>query len=356
MTIITDVSCQLFSIIVITQKSDPLTIDVYTKFSLNLRQLGGIHMLKLKRLGKSELEVNPIGLGAMAVGGQNLFPQVDEPMSKDVFTTAIQNGMNFIDTAFYYGFGRSEELIGEILKETGKRHDIVLATKASHEFIGDDIVLNNTPEFLTKSVDEALMRLQTDYIDLFYIHNPDDYTPKDEAVGALKLLRDAGKIRAIGVSKFTPDQLEEANKDGYVDVYQGHYNLLERSAETTYFPYMVEHGISFVPFYPFASGILAGKFDENMTFNDHRSRKPHLQGEAFAKNLAKVEQLRPIAENKQADIAQIVLAWYLTRDAIDAVIPGAKRPEQVLSNLKAVDINLSEDEIQMIDRIFTVGN
>lgn len=311
-------------------------------------------MAKLKRLGNTDLEVNPIGLGAMAVGGQNLFPQVDEAMSREVFTTAIQHGMNFIDTAFYYGFGRSEELIGEILKETGKRHDIVLATKASHEFVGDDIVLNNTPEFLTQSVDEALQRLQTDYIDVFYIHNPDDYTPKDEAVGALKLLRDAGKIRAIGVSKFTPEQLKEANKDGYVDVYQGHYNLLERSAETTYFPYMVEHGISFVPFYPFASGILAGKYNENMTFNDHRARKSHLHGEAFAKNLAKVEQLRPIAEEKQADIAQIVLAWYLTRDAIDAVIPGAKRSDQVLSNLKATEVNLSEEDIQTIDQIFSI--
>lgn len=311
-------------------------------------------MVKLKRLGKTDLEVNPIGLGAMAIGGQNMFPHVDERMSREVFTTSIENGLNFVDTAFYYGFGRSEELIGEILKETGKRHDIVLATKASHEFVGEDIVLNNTPEFLTKSVDEALQRLQTDYIDVFYIHNPDDYTPKDEAVGALKLLRDAGKIRAIGVSKFTLEQMEEANKDGYVDVYQGHYNLLERGAEKTYFPYMIEHGISFVPFYPFASGILAGKYNENMTFTDHRARKAHLHGEAFMENLAKVAKLRPIAEAKQAHIAQIVLAWYLTRDAIDAVIPGATRPEQVLNNLKTTDVHLSEEEIQMIDEIFSV--
>lgn len=309
-------------------------------------------MVSLKRLGNTELEVNPIGLGAMAVGGQNLFPQVDEAMSREVLTTAIQNGMNFIDTAFYYGFGRSEELIGETLKETGKRHDTILATKAAHEFIGDDVKLNNTPEFLTKSVNEALQRLQTDYIDLFYIHNPDDYTPKDEAVGALKLLRDEGKIRSIGVSKFTPNQLKEANKDGYVDVYQGHYNLLERSAETTYFPYMVEHGISYVPFFPFASGILAGKYNKNMSFDDHRANKSHLQGEAFTKNLDKVEQLRPIAKDKGADIAQIVLAWYLTHEAIDAVIPGAKRPAQVLNNLKAADIELSTSEIQKIDQIF----
>src|SRR5699024_10070389 len=113
-------------------------------------------MTILKRLGNTNLEVNPIGLGAMAVVGQNLFPQVDESMRRVVLTTEIQNGMYFIDTAFYYGFGRSEELIGEILKETGKRHETILATKAAHEFVGDDIILNNTPEFLTKSVDEAL--------------------------------------------------------------------------------------------------------------------------------------------------------------------------------------------------------
>src|SRR5699024_4232244 len=186
-------------------------------------------MTILKRLGNTNLEVNPIGLGAMAVGGQNLFPQVDESKSREGFTTAIQNVMNFIGEAFYYGFGRSEELNGEILKETGKRHETILATKAAHEFVGDDIILNNTPEFLTKSVDEALQRLKTDYIDLFYIHNPDDYPPKDESVGALKLLRDEGKIRCIGVSKVTPDQLKEESKDAYVDVNQSHSTSLVRS-------------------------------------------------------------------------------------------------------------------------------
>lgn len=311
-------------------------------------------MVKLHRLGNTDLKINPIGLGAMAIGSQNMYPQVDEQMSREVFMTALDNGMNFIDTAFYYGFGRSEELIGDILKETGKRQEVILATKASHEFVGDEIVLNNTPAFLTKSVDDALMRLQTDYIDLFYIHNPDDYTPKDEAVGALKLLRDAGKIRAIGISKFSYEQVEEANKDGYVDVYQGHYNLLERGAEETLFPQLKAHGISFVPFYPFASGVLTGKFTERTSFEDHRQRKDHLKGEALIQNIQKVEQLRPIAERLGADIAQVVLAWYLTRDIIDAVIPGATKPEQVLSNIKATDILLSDEDIQRIDDIFAI--
>lgn len=312
-------------------------------------------MTKINHLGKTDLKINPIGLGAMAIGGQNMFPQVSEKVSRDILLTAIESGINFIDTAFYYGFGRSEELIGEVLKEAGNRHEIILATKASHEFIGENIVLNNSPKFLTQAVDEALQRLQTDYIDLFYIHNPDDYTPKDEAIGALKLLRDQGKIRAIGVSKFSMEQMEEANKDGYVDVYQGNYNLLEREAEKTLFPYLLEQDISFVPFYPFASGILAGKYNENTTFSDHRTRKSHLHGEAFKENLRKVEKLRPIADSKQADIAQIVLAWYLTQEAVAAIIPGATRPEQVLSNVKANDIILNEDEIQKIDDIFSVN-
>src|SRR5690625_560804 len=154
-------------------------------------------MSEKKRIGRTDLEVTPVGLGANAVGGHNLYPHLDEEEGKNIIRTALKQDMDFIDTAFYYGFGRSEELIGEVLKETGKRHEIILATKASHEFVGENIVLNNSPEFLTRAVDEALQRLQTDYIDLFYIHNPDDYTPKDEAIGALKLLRDQGKIRAI---------------------------------------------------------------------------------------------------------------------------------------------------------------
>lgn len=313
-------------------------------------------MVKSTHLGTTKLQMNPIGLGTNAVGGHNLYPNLDENTGIELVRTAVNNEMNFIDTAFAYGYGRSEELVGGAIKATGKRNDIVLATKAAHQFSGDDIVFDNSPDFLNHAVDNALTRMQTDYIDLFYIHFPDKNTPKDEAVGALKKLRDAGKIRAIGVSNFSLDQLKEANKDGYVDVFQGEYNLLERSAEKELFPYMVEHGISFVPFFPFASGILAGKYDKNTKFNDFRSEQPHLQGKAFEENLNKVEQLRPIAEEKQVDIAHIVLAWYLTREPIDAVIPGAKKSEQVLNNLKAADVHLSGEDIQKIDEIFSVGD
>ncbi|WP_232697099.1 aldo/keto reductase [Brevibacillus daliensis] len=309
-------------------------------------------MTRHTQIGKTGLFVNPIGLGTNAVGGHNLYPNLNEETGKELVQAAIHHGVNFIDTAFIYGPGRSEEIVGEVIKETGKRSDIILATKGAHKCVGQDVVFDNSPAFLKQTVEESLKRLQTDYIDLFYIHFPDNDTPKDEAVGALKQLKDEGKIRAIGVSNFSIDQLIEANKDGYVDVYQGEYNLLQRSAEKVLLPYTVEQNISFIPYFPLAAGILAGKYNKDRVFNDLRSKMPHLQGEEFVQNLDKVEKLRKLANEKQTDVAHVVLAWYVTRDSIDVVIPGAKRAEQVVSNLRTLDVHLTADEIQEIDRIF----
>ncbi|WP_175615501.1 aldo/keto reductase [Piscibacillus halophilus] len=309
-------------------------------------------MVHSVKLGKSNLNVNPIGLGTNAVGGHNLYPNLDEEQGKDVVRQAIESGVNFLDTAFIYGPERSEELVGEVVKESGKRDGLVIATKAAHKFINGDTTLDNSPKFLKESVDRALKRLQTDYIDLFYIHFPDDDTPKAEAVGALKDLKDEGKIRSIGVSNFSIEQLEEANQDGYVDVLQSEYNLFKRQAEEDLLPYTAENNISFVPYFPLASGLLTGKYNENSKFNDLRKDHPLFQGETYKENLKKVEKLRAMAENKEVEIAHLVLAWYLTRDSIYAIIPGAKNAEQVKNNLKTLDVNLTQSEIDQIDQIF----
>ncbi|GEN54531.1 aldo/keto reductase [Halobacillus faecis] len=309
-------------------------------------------MEKNARLGKYDLYINPIGLGTNAVGGHNIYPNLDEEAGKDVVRTALNHGMNFLDTAFIYGPERSEELVGEVMKEY-KREDTILATKGAHQFKGEDVVFNNSPDFLKKSVENSLQRLRTDYIDLFYIHFPDESTPKDEAVGALKELKDEGKIRSIGVSNFSVDQLKEADKDGYVDVIQGEYNLFKREAEKEMLPYTAENQISFIPYFPFASGLLAGKYNENTTFDDFRAKNPLFQGENFKRNLEKVEQLRPIAKEKNVGIPHIVLAWYLNQPSIDAVIPGAKRTEQVVDNLKTLDVGLSDKEISKVNKIFS---
>lgn len=302
------------------------------------------------RIGETDLMVLPIGLGTNAVGGHNLFPNLNEEAGRELVRAGLDNGINFIDTAFMYGPKRSEEIIGEVIKEKGNRSEIVIATKAAHKYVGNEVQLDNSPAFLRQSVEDSLKRLQTDYIDLFYIHFPDKNTPKDEAVGALKQLKDEGKIRAIGISNFSIDQLKEADKDGYVDVYQGEYNLLNRVAEKELFPYVKDKGISFVPYFPLASGLLTGKYSLNTDLSEKRGK--FFQKELFAQTIKRIEQIRHIAKAHEAEISHIVLAWYLTRNVIDVVIPGAKNAEQVLRNLKTLEVHLTEDEIQYIDRVF----
>ena len=310
-------------------------------------------MNKSVKLGKSNLTVNPIGLGTNAVGGHNLYPNLDEQAGRDLVRVALMNGINFLDTAYIYGPERSEELVGEVWSETVEREEVILATKGAHQLIDGKVVMNNSPEFLKQAVEDSLKRLRTDYIDLYYIHFPDEQTPKDEAVAALAELKAEGKIRAIGVSNFSLEQLKEANKDGHVDVYQGEYNLFKRDAEKEILPYIREHGISFVPYFPLAAGLLAGKYDADTKFDDLRKNDPLFQEDVFKDNLAKVDLLRPIAEAKDAEVAHIVLAWYLAQDGIDAIIPGAKRAEQVTDTIRTLDVKLTEDEIRQIDQIFS---
>ena len=310
-------------------------------------------MKQFVNLGKSDVEVFPIALGTNAVGGHNLYPNLDEEQGKDVVRQAINHGINLLDTAYIYGPERSEELVGEVVKEY-PREQIKIATKGSHEFDeNQEVHQNNQPEYLKQQVENSLKRLQTDYIDLYYIHFPDDNTPKDQAVAALQELKEQGKIKAIGVSNFTLDQLKEANKDGYVDVVQLEYNLLHRENEAV-LQYCVDHQITFIPYFPLASGILAGKYDENTKFSDHRTTRRDFIPGVFEENVRRVKALESLAAAHQTSIANIVLAFYLTRPAIDVIIPGAKRAEQVIENIKTADIVLSDDEIQYIDELFPI--
>lgn len=304
----------------------------------------------------TDLYVNPIGLGANAVGGQRFYPNIKDDEGRKLLHTAMEHGVDFWDTAFSYGPEKSERIIGEVLAETKQRANIVIATKGAQRYVDGKTVIDNSPTFLKETVEASLKRLQTDYIDLFFIHHPDKDTPKYEAVGALQELKEKGIIRAIGVSNFSLEQLEEANRDGYVNVVQGHYNLINRKAELDIFPYTEKHQISFIPYFPLASGLLAGKYTKDTTFpeGDLRLRQPHFQGDEFIKQLEKVEQLREIAISKDVEVAHIVLSWYLTKNAIDAIIPGAKRSEQILSNLRTLDVQLTKDEIAHIDKMYRV--
>ena len=306
------------------------------------------------KIGHSDVLATPLGLGTNAVGGYNLFPNLKDDDGRALVRAALDNGINLLDTAYVYGLGHSEELVGEVMKEYD-RDKIILATKGAQDFSSGEQVIDNRPEFLTDQVNKSLKRLGTDYIDIFYIHFPDHDTPKAEAVGALQKLKEAGKIRAIGISNFSLDQIKEANADGYVDVVEDEFSLLHQDHLTEgMLDYLHNHQISFVPYFPLASGLLTGKYDHKIDFpaDDIRSQIADFTEPRFSKVLKAVDVVRPIAKTHQATVAQVVLAWYMQNPLISVVIPGAKRAEQVKANAHALDITLTDAEYRTIEQVF----
>lgn len=311
-------------------------------------------MVKAVQFGKSAVVANPLGLGTNAVGGYNLFPGLDDGAGRKLVDAAIANGINLLDTAYVYGLGHSEQLVGQVVKEH-RREELVIATKGAHDFSTGREVIRNDPDFITQQVAQSLKRLGVDYIDIYYLHFPDHDTPKAEAVGALQRLREAGKIRAIGISNFNLDQIKEANADGYVDVVEDEFSLLHQDHLTEgMLDYLRDHQISFVPYFPLASGLLTGKYVQDVSFpaDDIRSQIADFKQPRYGKILAAVDQVRPIADRHGATVAQTILAWYLQNPLITAVIPGAKRADQVISNAQAMNIQLTAEEYQTIETAF----
>lgn len=310
-------------------------------------------MMDKMTIGKSRVKTVPLGLGTNKVGGHNLFANLSEADGREAVRAALESGIQLLDTAFIYGKGRSEELIGEVIADF-PRDQVIIADKAAHDLSSGEEVMNNDPQFLKKSVDDALKRLKTDYIDIFYIHFPDEETPKSEAVGALQEMREAGKIRAVGISNFTPEQAKEANRDGYVDIVENYYSLIHRDEEERLFPYLRDEHISFVPYFPLESGLLSGKYRKDTTFaegNPH-SRDKRFNGALFQKTMEAVDTLRPIAEQHQVGVLQIVLAWYLANPDLTAVIPGARNAAQIPGIVQSLEVKLTKEEYDLIDRNF----
>lgn len=297
-----------------------------------------------------DFQLNPVGLGTNAVGNPGYNP-ISEEDSHKMILTALDLGVNFLDTAYYYGMGHSEEVIGEVLKKCNARNKILLATKGAHRLEGSEIVVDNHPDFLTEEVYKSLKRLQTDYIDIYYIHFPDEKTPKYEAVGALQKLREKGVIKEIGVSNFSLEQIKEANRDGYIDVVQDDYNLLTRDKENEFIPYLRKNNICFIPYYPLASGLLTGKYTMDTKIPERRLKNPNFTTK-YEENLRKIDELKGIAKEKDCAVYQLVLAWYLETDFIDAVIPGAKNADQIRENQKAGKVQITEKEFKEISNIF----
>lgn len=307
------------------------------------------------RIGKSDVYTIKLGLGTNKVGGHNLFKNLNEKDGYDLVREALNQGINFLDTAYVYGIGRSEEIIGDVLQDYD-RSKVIIATKAAQDK-SQDMAMNNSADFIKKAVDEALLRLKTDYIDIFYLHFPDEKTPKDEAVETLDEIRKAGKIRAIGVSNFSLDQIKEANANGKVDIVEDQYSLVHRSAVKEELEYLQAQNISFVPYFPLASGLLTGKYGlddwDKFKNTDGGQLLGDFSKEQYDKAIQGIEGIRKIADSHQATVTQTVLAWYMANPAISVVIPGARNVEQVKNNAAALHIELSPDEYQQIDQLFS---
>lgn len=303
-------------------------------------------MTENKYYGHSLVPVQPLGLGTNKVGGHNLFPNLKDEDGVAVIKAAIANDLDMLDTAYMYGLGRSEEIIGETVGKKDRRK-LVIATKAA-QTPADPHVIDNSPAFLKQAVADALERLQTKTIDIFYIHFPDQKTPKNQAVAALDELRQEGKVGAIGVSNFSLAQIREANLNGMLDVVEDNYSLVHRDAERTLFPYLREQGISFVPYFPLASGLLTGKYNR-----EDGAKFSQFSAEQFSQIMDGIDVVRGIAKQHDATVAQTVLAWYIANPDIATVIPGARNVQQLEQNVKARDVQLSDDEYQQIDQAFS---
>ncbi|RNF39040.1 aldo/keto reductase [Planococcus salinus] len=306
--------------------------------------------MKFSTLKKTDIQISSLGLGTNAVGGHNLYDNLNEEQGKELVRAALEHGINFVDTADAYGKGRSEELVGEVLKEYD-RNQYVIATKGGSDWRTG--TRNNDPTYLRNALEDSLRRLQLDYVDLYYIHWPDEKTPVKEAIAELSRMKEEGKIKAIGVSNFSLEQLKEASAHAEISAIQLEYHMLDRKIEDDILPYCVQNDISIVPYGPLAFGILGGRYtkDFKLEEGDWRNRVPLFQEGNFEKNIEIVEQLKKVADKKGTDVSNLALAWLLAQPGVDAVIPGGKKPEQVLSNIEASEIELEAELLEEIDQI-----
>lgn len=309
--------------------------------------------MKHRTIGKSDLQVSAIGLGCNNFG---YVASMDVEASRRVIDKAIDPGINFFDTSDSYG--TSENILGEVLGE--RRKKIILATKfgSKQNALGEKSGASRG--YLLAEAEDSLRRLRTDYIDLYQIHYPDPMTPIDETLRALDDLVKTGKVRYVGCSNFSATQLQEAEDavakhsvKNFVSS-QDEYSLLVRDIEREQLPLIERLGMSELPYFPLASGLLTGKYKKGRTApkGTRLGEKQALADRYHTEsNLEKVERLRRFAEERGHALLELAFSWLLSRKAVASVIAGATTPEQVEANAKAGGWTLSADELAQIDEI-----
>ncbi len=308
--------------------------------------------MKTRHLGQSGLEVSALGLGCMGLSF-GYGPATDRSEAVKLIRAAHARGVTFFDTAEAYGPGVNEEVVGEALAPV--RGDVVIATKFGFKNGRPGDGLDSRPERIRQVADEALTRLGTDRIDLFYQHRVDPDVPIEEVAGTVKELIDAGKVQHFGLSEAGPDAIRRAHAVQPVAALQSEYSLWWREPEIEILPLLEELGIGFVPFSPLGKGFLTGALGAATTFgdDDFRSTVPRFGPDAMETNQALVEIVKAVAAAKAATPAQVALAWLLAQRSWIVPIPGTTKLHRLEENLGAADVELTPDDLARIEASLT---
>lgn len=313
-----------------------------------------------KRILGKDLEVSAIGLGCMGMS-HAYGPAADKKEMTELLAKAVERGYTFFDTAEVYGTPENphdnEELLGEALKPF--RNQIVLASKCGIRFdesspeVNKPLIPDGRPESIKKAIDGSLSRLQTDHLDLYYIHRIDRSVPIEETAGAMQELMDAGKITHWGISEADEETLRRAHGVCPVTAVQNRYSMMYRDYEAL-FPVLQELNIGFVAFSPLANGFLTARYNKDSKFEkgtDYRSVMPQFTPEGMEKNREMIAYLMDLADRKNATPAQISLAWMLAKEPWIVPIPGTRKYSRLIENAQAAEVKLEEQEVKELDRM-----
>ncbi len=300
----------------------------------------------------ADVTASRIGLGTWAIGGW-MWGGTDRRQAIETIHAALDRDITLIDTAPVYGFGTSERVVGQAIQEYGAREDVVIATKAGLEWTDGDIHRNASQERIRKEVQDSLERLQTDYIDIYQVHWPDPLVAVEKTAGVMHELYDDGVIRAIGVSNYSPRQMDAFRRIAPLHTAQPPYNLFERDAEADVLPYCREHDVMPLTYGALCRGLLTGKMDEDTTFegDDLRKTDPKFQPPRYRQYLEAVDRLDRLARKRHdRRVLHLAVRWLLDRhDGI--ALWGARRPGQLEPVPGVMDWHLSQRDMKAIDDI-----